>query len=1091
MKTNDFRGMHVDGPRIAMQRLLVAWLVPMLLLQLLALSAVTGEGGRDGAPFVASSTGLPTSAHYYGVAFGDFNNDGNLDIVGAAESNGLKVYLGDGKGNWSAVASHPAGSGGFNDVRVGDVDKDGNADIVVGSTGIKVYKGNGAGGFSDISAASSLPTTDSWRGIALGDVNKDGNLDIGATSGWGSTKGIAVYTGDGTGKFKANSTGLVGNQDRDSSIAFADFNSDGNPDLVAGGAPGVTIYYGNGGSGGAMSWTSSGTGLPSGKFSGVNSTDFNKDGMPDIILSAYSSGSGVGVRAYKNVNNGTSWTSSSTGLNISGDFLDISYGDFDGDTNVDILTAGSYDDTYGIAIFYGDGTGSWTYNSTGLPLGYQHVGTDVGDFNNDGTADFVIGSYSNRGISAYKNNRYAPPPPPAPRLSLREPLGNTVWSGGSARSIGWTAFNGTPPYNITLAYRVGAAPAITIAGPMTQWDNGTGNHEWTLPMLNSTDVRVIVSTVDASNLTAINSSPNAFEIDSAAPTAMPVLPPNGAQGISSGTGVRVRFSEGMNRSSAEGAVSISGNGSPALGSPTWTGSDLSFLTSGLRMGAMYTVTVQAAAKDDSDPGNTMAAPLVFSFNTSNAPIPAISLSAPFGGESWVAGMSHDITWDAAGGTGNLTIALEYSIEGATGAWKPISSNETNDGVYAWTVPDEPSADCFVRATVTDSFDPPKSASDVNELQFTIKEAPVPLGVNLTAPSGGEAWKAGSVQNITWNTTGGNGARTVTLQYSTMGDSGPWAEIVSGENDTGWFAWQVPDVASVACFVKVTIRDSYGPAQTASDTNDAAFTVKGLPAPLIIIVSSPNGGENWTVGTVRNIAWTASGGVSPLAIRLEYSTTGLNGTYAAIASGESNDGTYTWNVPETPSTDCFVRATVNDSDDQPSTASDASNRAFIIGRPFVDTLAPQVQITAPAEGAELSGVVQLAVTASDNVGVIRLEVFIDGTSFVNFSQSPAGTNWNSKTVKDGPHVITAKAYDAAGNVGTSATVNVTVKNAKAAVNEKSFLEQYGLMLIVAVIIVVAVLLLAKMMRKKPSGALPASAPLDGPGTTLQDQPAPPQ
>ena len=1091
MKTSIFQGMRMNGPKNAMQRLAVALIAPMLLVQLLAIPAATGEGGRDGAPFVASSTGLPTTANYYGVAFGDFNNDGNLDIVGAAESNGLKVYLGDGKGNWSAVASHPAASGGFSDVRVGDIDKDGNADIVVGTTGIKVYKGNGAGGFSDISAASGLPTTDNWRGIALGDVNKDGNPDIGATSGWGSSKGIAVYTGDGTGKFKANSTGLPGNQDRDTGIVFADFNADGNLDLAAGGTPGVTVYYGNGGSGGAMSWTSSGTGLPTSRFSGVNSTDFNKDGMPDIILSAYNAGSGAGLRAYKNVNNGTSWTSSSTGLNNSGDFLDISYGDFDGDSCVDLLTAGSYSSTYGIAIFYGDGTGSWTYNSTGLPLGYQHVGTDVGDFNKDGTPDFAIGSYSGRGLSAYKNNRFAPPPPPVPRLALNEPLGNTVWSGGTIRAIGWTASNGTPPYNITLAYRVGAASSVTIAGPMTQWDNGTGRYDWTLPMLNSTEVRVIASVVDASNLTAINSSPNAFEIDSSEPTAMPVLPPDGAKGVSTGTGIRVRFGEGMNHSSAESSVSISGNGSPALSAPAWTGNDLSFSTSGLRMGAMYTVTVATSAKDDSDPGNALAAPLLFSFNTSDAPIPAISLSAPFGGEVWVAGTAHDITWDAAGGTGNLTIMLEYSTTGTDGPWKPVASNEANDGTFGWTVPGEPSADCYVKATVADGFDPPKTASDVSDFPFTIKEAPVPLGVNLTMPNGGEVWKAKSVQNLTWNTTGGNGARKVTLQYSTSGESGPWTEIAQNENDTGWFAWELPDAASVECFVKATVKDGYVPPQTTSDTSDAAFTIKGRPAPLNVTVNSPNGGENWTLGTVHKIDWTASGGVSPLAIRLEYSTTGPNGTYTTIASGEANDGSYNWTVPETPSTECFVRATVNDSDDPQSAASDVSNRAFIIGRPFVDTLAPQVQLTAPADGAVVSGVVQLAVTASDNVRVVRLEVFIDGASFVNFSQSPAGTNWNSKTVKDGPHIITAKAYDAAGNVGTSATVNVTVKNAGQPVPEPGFLERFGLLLIVVVFIVVAVLLIVMMMRKKPAAAPPSTAPVEGPMTTLEIPPGPPQ
>jgi|GEM_PF-2259816 len=1056
-------------------------MAPVLFLQLLALPAATGEGGRDGAPFVASSTGLPTTANYYGTAFGDFNNDGKLDIVGAAESSGCKVYLGDGKGNWSAVASHPAASGAFSDVRVGDMDKDGNADIVVATTGIKYYRGNGAGGFTDATSGSGLPTTDTWRGIAIADVNKDGNPDIGATSGYGSTKGIAVYLGDGTGKFTSGSSGLPGNQDRDSSIVFADFNGDGNLDLAAGGAARVAVYNGNGGSGGAMSWTlATGTGLPSERYSGVNATDFDKDGDLDLLLTAYNAGSGVGARAYKNVNNGASWTSSSTGLNTSDDFLDVSYADFDGDGNVDILTAGSYSDSSGIAIFYGDGTGSWTYNATNLPRGYRWVGSDVGDFNNDGTPDFVMGSYSNRGIVAYKNDRHAPPPPPMPRISLLEPLGGAVWSGGSVRSIGWNAWNGTPPYNVTLAYRVGAAPAVTITGPTVQAGNGTGSYDWTLPMLNSTDVRVVVSLDDANDLTALNTSPAAFEIDSSAPTVFPVAPPDGARGVSPATSVRIRFSEPMNRTAAEAAVSISGNGTPSLGAPAWAGNDAAFPTSGLRLASRYDVTVAASARDDSDPGNPLAAPLLYSFNTSDAPIPAVSLFSPLGGETWLAGSVHEIGWDAAGGTGALSITLEYTVDGTGGAWKVISENETNDGTYFWTVPGEPSTDCYVRVTVTDSFDPPKSAQDVSDAPFTIKEAPAPLGVSLVSPNGGEIWKAATVQNLTWDTTGGNGARTVTLQYSTAGQGGPWTEIISGENDTGRMAWLVPDAASADCFVRVTVRDSYSPPQTASDAGDGAFTIIGVPAPLNVSVLSPNGRENWTVGTVHSLTWNASGGVAPLTVRLEYSTTGQNGTFSLISSGEPNDGTHSWTVPDTPSADCYLRVTVNDSDDEQRAVSDLSDRSFTIARPFVDTVAPIVQITAPADGSVVGGVVRVEVTASDNVRVTRVEVFIDGRSFVNFTQSPDGANWNTRAARDGTHVITARAYDAAGNVGESSAVTVTVRNARPADDGKGFLEQNGLTVLALVIIMIAVVALAMMMRRRPGGAASSGVPAEGEG-----------
>ena len=315
MKARPQSVMNRMGKGTASKRATALLVAPMLLVPLLVLaSAAGGSGARDGVPWHLSSTGLPANNNFYGVAFGDFNNDGFLDVVGAAESTGLKVYLGDGTGNWTAVAKQPANSGGFNDVRAGDMDNDGKMDIIAGTTGIKVYKGDGKGGFTDITAGSGLPTSNNWRGIALGDVNNDGNLDIASSSGWGSTGGIQVWTGDGAGKFKNNSSGLPNNQDRDSAVTLADFNSDGNLDLAAGGNLGVAVYFGNGGAGGAMSWTASGTGLPSSRFSGINATDFNNDGLPDLVLSAYNAGSGVGLRAYKNVNKGASWTSVSTGV---------------------------------------------------------------------------------------------------------------------------------------------------------------------------------------------------------------------------------------------------------------------------------------------------------------------------------------------------------------------------------------------------------------------------------------------------------------------------------------------------------------------------------------------------------------------------------------------------------------------------------------------------------------------------------------------------------------------------------------------------------------------------------------------------------
>jgi Bacterial Ig domain len=96
----------------------------------------------------------------------------------------------------------------------------------------------------------------------------------------------------------------------------------------------------------------------------------------------------------------------------------------------------------------------------------------------------------------------------------------------------------------------------------------------------------------------------------------------------------------------------------------------------------------------------------------------------------------------------------------------------------------------------------------------------------------------------------------------------------------------------------------------------------------------------------------------------------------------------------------------------------------------DTTAPTVSITAPLNGATVSGTVSVTATASDNVGVTKVEFYLDGALKSTDTTSPYSWSWDTTTVANGSHSLIAKAYDAATNVGASAAVGVTVSNATA-------------------------------------------------------------
>lgn len=89
----------------------------------------------------------------------------------------------------------------------------------------------------------------------------------------------------------------------------------------------------------------------------------------------------------------------------------------------------------------------------------------------------------------------------------------------------------------------------------------------------------------------------------------------------------------------------------------------------------------------------------------------------------------------------------------------------------------------------------------------------------------------------------------------------------------------------------------------------------------------------------------------------------------------------------------------------------------------DSTAPTVQITSPSNGASVSKVVKVQVTAQDNVGVTKVELYVDGKLTGSSTTASTTFNWNSSKAKAGAHTLQAFAYDAAGNRGQSSSVTV--------------------------------------------------------------------
>jgi glucose/arabinose dehydrogenase/chitodextrinase len=101
----------------------------------------------------------------------------------------------------------------------------------------------------------------------------------------------------------------------------------------------------------------------------------------------------------------------------------------------------------------------------------------------------------------------------------------------------------------------------------------------------------------------------------------------------------------------------------------------------------------------------------------------------------------------------------------------------------------------------------------------------------------------------------------------------------------------------------------------------------------------------------------------------------------------------------------------------------------------DPVPPLVTLTAPANNSQVSDIVNVTADADDNVGVAGVQFYVDGTpAGVEDTTEPYALTWDTRTASNGPHTLTARARDLAGNSTLSAAVAVNVANSNFFQNE---------------------------------------------------------
>ncbi len=374
------------------------------------------------APAVVYNDG-GLSPYPYSVAVGDLNGDGKPDLV-LFNSGSIGVLLGNGDGTFQPVVTYDSGgsSTAGSTVAIADVNNDGKPDLVVmnsDTNNVGVLLGNGDGTFQPVVSYYLGGGCCGFPGaVAVADVNLDGRPDLLADASSCYTS-IFVLLGNGDGTFTYTECGWDYSKNfysggwGDDSIAAADLNGDGKPDVVAANGPyeqpysnNVGVLLGNG-DGTLQSVSTYGSGGLGPLFVAV--ADVNGDNKPDLVLANCGSntagwgcsGSGEGSVAVL-LGNGDGTFQPAVAYDSGGlGAFGVAIADVNGDGIPDLVVANAGSNNIGVLLGNGDGT--FQPVVTFASGGSYPRSIAVADVNGDGKLDVLVADYNSGTVDVLLN----------------------------------------------------------------------------------------------------------------------------------------------------------------------------------------------------------------------------------------------------------------------------------------------------------------------------------------------------------------------------------------------------------------------------------------------------------------------------------------------------------------------------------------------------------------------------------------------------------------------------------------------------------------------------------------------------------------
>lgn len=381
-------------------------------------------------------------------------------------------------------------------------------------------------------------------------------------------------------------------------------------------------------------------------------------------------------------------------------------------------------------------------------------------------------------------------------MTVTAPNGGETFTAGTSTTITYTSdITG----NIRIVLLKGGIQYSVIAGCLSN----TGSFNWLIPatVISGTDYTVKISSCINPLLTDVSDAN--FTVVGVGGSTVTVTAPNGGETLTAGTTTNITWT-----SDIVGNVRITllkaglhfaliSYGTPNDGTHTWA------LPAGMVPGTEYSIKVASAAT-----------PLLYDVSDANFSVVAgggtnVTVTAPNGGESFIAGTPVIITW-----TSDITGYLRISLLKGGAEYALIANKTANDGNHTWLIPQGiPNGSDY---TVKICYCVNPTLFDVSDAAFTV-EGGAGSVVTVLSPNGGESLVAGTTSAITWTSDVVGDVRIILLKGGLH-----YGLISYATANDGTFDWVIP--AGIAPSSDYTVKIASVANLFIFDVSDASFSI---------------------------------------------------------------------------------------------------------------------------------------------------------------------------------------------------------------------------------------------------------------------------